>query len=69
MKSNLYNMDRIVRALIGIVLIGATLSGAISVWGWLGVVLLVTAAFSFCSLCAMLGINTWKACLGGKPAK
>lgn len=68
MKSNMCNMDRIVRAVIGIVLIGATLTGAIGMWGWLGVVLLATAAFSFCPLYAMLGIDSCNACSGGKPS-
>ena len=68
MKSNMCNMERIVRAVIGVVLIGATLSGVIGMWGWVGVVLLATAAFSFCPLYAMLGIDTCKACSSGKTS-
>jgi hypothetical protein len=36
-------------------------------WGWLGIVLLVTAAFSFCPLYALCGCNSCHACPGGKP--
>ena len=68
MKTNMCNTDRIIRAVIGIVLIGATLSGLIGMWGWLGIVLLVTAAFSFCPLYALCGCNSCPACSGGKPS-
>jgi len=58
MKVNIGHVDRIVRALFGVVLIGATLFGYVGFWGWIGVVLLGTAAFSFCPLYALLGMNT-----------
>lgn len=60
MKLNVGTIDRIARALIGIVLIGLTLAGVIGWWGWIGVVPLATAAISFCPLYTMLGINTRK---------
>lgn len=58
MTRNEGNMDRALRALVGIGLIGATLSGAIGAWGWLGIVPLATAAMGWCPLYTMLGINT-----------
>lgn len=58
MTTNIGNMDRMARALIGVALIGATLAGLIGAWGWLGIVLLGTAAFSFCPLYAALGTNS-----------
>lgn len=58
MKMNVGNADRIARAIIGIALIGATLYGWIGAWGWVGVVPLATAAFSFCPLYAMLGMSS-----------
>jgi hypothetical protein len=60
--------DRIIRAVVGIALIGATLAGWIGIWGWLGLVLLATAAFSFCPLYALCGCNSYHACSGGKPS-
>jgi hypothetical protein len=58
MKVNVGTMDRIARALLGIALIVAALTGVIGVWGWIGVVPLGTALVSFCPLYAVLGIDS-----------
>ena len=58
MKVNVGGIDRSVRVLAGLVLIGLTLSGVIGVWGWIGVVPLATAAFGFCPLYTLLGMNS-----------
>jgi hypothetical protein len=58
MKSNVGGIDRILRILVGIALIALTLTGAISVWGWIGVVPLATAALGFCPLYTVLGLST-----------
>jgi hypothetical protein len=58
MNRNEGNLDRALRAIVGIGLIGATLAGAIGPWGWIGVVPLATAAVGWCPLYSMLGINT-----------
>ena len=58
MKANVGGIDRILRIVAGLVLIALTLTGAIGVWGWLGVVLVGTAAIGFCPLYPLLGINT-----------
>ncbi len=49
-------IDRALRAVLGFALIIAALSGF--VWGWIGLIPLVTAAIGFCPLYAVLGINT-----------
>ena len=38
--------------------IGLTLAGTIGVWGWIGVVPLLTGALSTCPLYSVLGFNT-----------
>ncbi|GJI93606.1 membrane protein [Duganella caerulea] len=48
--SNVGTVDRALRLALGIGLIAATLLGYIGVWGWIGVVPLLTALFSFCPL-------------------
>jgi hypothetical protein len=58
MKINLGGLDRILRIIAGLALIGLTLAGLIGVWGWLGVVLVATAAIGFCPLYTVLGFNT-----------
>jgi hypothetical protein len=58
MKANVGGIDRILRIVLGLVLIGLTLSGAIGVWGWIGVVPLATAALGFCPLYTVLGFST-----------
>jgi Protein of unknown function (DUF2892) len=58
MKANVGGMDRILRIVLGLALIGLTLTGTIGVWGWIGVVPLATGAVSFCPLYLMLGLNT-----------
>jgi hypothetical protein len=58
MKSNVGGIDRILRIVLGLVLIGLTLTGTIGVWGWLGVVPLATGAIGWCPPYAIFGFNT-----------
>ncbi len=58
MTRNMGGTDRILRIVLGLALIIMTLSGVIGAWGWLGLVPLATAAFGFCPLYKMLGMNT-----------
>lgn len=58
MTINVGYTDRIIRSILGAILIGATVTGLIGGWGWLGVILLATAAFSFCPIYAVLGTTT-----------
>ena len=58
MTSNVGGIDRIARIVIGLVLIGLTLSGTIGVWGWLGIVPLATGAIGWCPVYPLIGLNT-----------
>jgi hypothetical protein len=58
MKANVGGIDRVLRIVLGLVLIALTLTGTIGVWGWIGVVPLATGAFSLCPLYTLLGFNT-----------
>jgi len=58
MKFNVGGVDRILRIVVGIVLIALTLMGTIGVWGWIGIVPLVTGLFKFCPLYSLIGMNT-----------
>ncbi|MFN8374054.1 MAG: DUF2892 domain-containing protein [Anaerolineae bacterium] len=57
MKTNVGNMDRIVRLLLGVAIIAAGLY--FQNWlGLIGVVLIGTAFISFCPIYAIFGIST-----------
>lgn len=58
MSSNVGGIDRILRIVVGIVLLALTLTGTIGVWGWLGVVLLATGLFKFCPIYPLLGFSS-----------
>ena len=58
MKTNEGGLDRILRIVAGLALIGLTLNGTIGVWGWVGVVPLATGALGWCPLYTLLGINS-----------
>lgn len=58
MKTNVGNLDRILRAVLGLTLLGLTLTGTIGAWGWIGLVPLGTSALGFCPLYTVLGFST-----------
>lgn len=58
MKANVGGVDRTLRVLVGIALIGAAATGYIGAWGWLGVVPLATGLFRFCPAYTLLGMKT-----------
>jgi uncharacterized membrane protein len=58
MKSNVGGIDRILRLVLGLVLVGLALTGTLGPWAWIGVVLLVTGALGTCPLYTMLGFST-----------
>jgi hypothetical protein len=58
MKSNVGGIDRVLRIVVGLALIALTLTGTIGVWGWIGLVPLVTAAMGFCPLYTVLGFSS-----------
>ena len=58
MKANIGTIDRSLRVVAGLLLIGLSLSGVIGVWGWIGLVPLATGIFRFCPVYTLLGIKT-----------
>jgi hypothetical protein len=62
MKRNTGNIDRVIRAILGLILIALAATGTVGVWGWIGIVigivLLLTAIFGFCPAYAIFGMNT-----------
>ena len=58
MKLNVGGIDRILRIVIGLVLIALAATGTVGVWGWIGIVPLLTGAVGFCPLYPLIGLNT-----------
>ena len=58
MKANVGGIDRILRIVVGLLLIVLALTGTIGAWGWIGVVLVATGAFSFCPLYTVFGFSS-----------
>ncbi|GLZ23963.1 membrane protein [Stutzerimonas stutzeri] len=62
MKANVGTIDRTLRVIVGLALIGLSLGGVIGVWGWIGLLPLATGLFRFCPAYSLFGIKTCKAC-------
>lgn len=58
MKTNEGTIDRVLRVLAGLVLIGLAATGTVGWWGYLGVVPLLTGAVGYCPLYTVLGVST-----------
>ena len=58
MKANVGGIDRILRALVGVALIALAATHVIGVWGYIGVVPLLTAAIGLCPAYTLLGLST-----------
>lgn len=57
---NVGTVDRVIRVVIGIVLIGLVFVGPRTPWGWIGLVPLATAFISWCPIYRLLGLRTCK---------
>jgi hypothetical protein len=58
MTKNMGTIDRSLRIVAGLALIGASLAGWIGAWGWLGIVPLATGLSGFCPAYLPFGIRT-----------
>lgn len=58
MKVNEGVIDRSLRVCAGLVLIGLAATGTVGIWGYIGIVPLLTGAVGVCPLYSLLGINT-----------
>lgn len=58
MKSNVGGVDRVLRIVLGLVLLGLAATGTVGGWGWLGIVPLATGLVGWCPPYAIFGIST-----------
>jgi hypothetical protein len=63
MKTNMGSIDRILRVIVGLVLLGLAYTGTFGSWAWagytVGAIMLGTAAIGWCPPYALFG---WKTC-------
>ena len=59
MKKNVGGIDRTLRIVLGLVLIGLAASGTVGWWGYLGVVPLLTGLIGWCPPYKLMGWNTY----------
>ncbi len=57
-KNNVGKIDRIIRVVVGILLVGNVFFALQHPAGWLGIILIVTGIAGKCPLYSILGINT-----------
>jgi len=60
MKLNVGGIDKILRVVLGVALIAAAATGALPMWGYIGIVPLVTGLVNFCPLYTVLGFSSRK---------
>lgn len=58
MNANVGGTDRILRVVVGVVLIALAATGTVGVWGWIGVVPLLTGLIRWCPLYSLFGFNS-----------
>ncbi|MGZ8256280.1 MAG: YgaP family membrane protein [Gallionella sp.] len=58
MKCNSGTIDRALRVIAGLALIALAATGVVGMWGYIGVVLVLTGAIGFCPAYTLLGMNT-----------
>lgn len=58
MNKNEGGLDRGLRIVAGVALIGAAATGAVGAWGYVGVVPLLTGLMGWCPLYTLLGVKT-----------
>lgn len=58
LAKNIGSVDKVVRIVAGIVLLGLGIAGPLGWWGLLGLIPLGTALLNTCPLYTILGVNT-----------
>lgn len=61
MKVNVGSWERIMRVVVGLVLIVAAAVGWTGAWAWIGIVPLATGIFGVCPAYSLFGVSTCRA--------
>jgi len=55
---NVGTVDKVIRIILGLVLLALVFVGPQTPWGWIGIIPLATGLIGFCPLYSVFGINT-----------
>ncbi len=58
--TNVGNIDRLLRIVLGLILISLVFVGPQTAWGWLGIIPLATGLLRTCPAYSIFGLNTCK---------
>jgi hypothetical protein len=58
MKPNAGTIDRALRIIAGLVLIALAATGTVGIWGWIGIMPLLTGIVGVCPAYSIFGIST-----------
>ncbi|MBP0637381.1 DUF2892 domain-containing protein [Cupriavidus sp. AcVe19-6a] len=58
MQANVGTIDRVLRIVIGLVLISLAATGRVGAWGWIGILPLLTGIVRVCPAYSILGVKT-----------
>lgn len=58
MQANVGTLDRSLRIGGGLILIALAATGTVGLWGWIGVVPVLTGVVRFCPAYPLIGMNT-----------
>ena len=58
LQVNVGTPDRIVRIVAGVTLVALAATGTIGMWGWIGIVPILTGSFRICPAYSIFGVST-----------
>ena len=60
MKQNIHNVERVIRIVIGLIILSLVFVGPKSLWGLIGILPIMTGLIGWCPPYQLLGISTCK---------
>lgn len=57
-RTNVGSLDRILRVVVGVILIALVFVGPKTPWGWIGIVPLVTGLLKTCPIYSLIGVSS-----------
>ncbi|WER50294.1 DUF2892 domain-containing protein [Cupriavidus sp. WKF15] len=69
MQANVGTIDRVLRIVVGLVLIGLAATGRIGAWGWIGILPLLTGVVRVCPAYSIVGVKTCASPKSGVSAR